>query len=194
MIMEVNKVKNKLLTGFTIIELLVVVTTIAIIIVIAISNFSEIRLQSYIKNVSYKFNQDLNRARNMASSALVFRDSLGVEQEVDGYGIYIDLNALGDKIYKIYADKTPGNNQYDLSDYIIETIDISAEEPGVFIKDIESVVGENISINFKSSDLGTYITELSINQDYADVIFALENDLTKTRTVSISKFGLIEVK
>lgn len=182
------------IAGFTIIELLVVITIVTVFIIVVISNFSQIRLQFALSRTAYKFNQDLKKAQNMALSSVPYKDSSGVEQAVDGYGVYIDLDTSGNKKYVIYADKYPGNQQYDSFDYIFETVDFSLVEPGVIIKQMDNIVGNQGSINFNSSNLDTKITQLSPGKDSIDITLALESDLANAKIISVNISGLIEVK
>ena len=97
--MFINKNKNKIKlqlfsqsgAGFTIVEAIVVIVIISTFFVIAINNFSQSKLQFSLSRVASKFGQDVSRAQNLASSAVPYKDSLGVEQDVDGYGVYIDF-------------------------------------------------------------------------------------------------------
>lgn len=178
--------------GFTIFELIVVIIIVSILLTILISDFSKAKLQFSLSRVAYKFSQDVSRAQNLAVSAVPYKDSFGTEQKVDGYGIYANLNSLGNKKYLIYADKNPGNQQYDSSDYIIETIDFSLTEPGIIIKEINNVTNNQASVNFNSADLTTAITQLNSGQNSAIFVFALVSDLTKTKSVVINTSGLAE--
>jgi len=185
--------------GFAIVELVVAVAIIVVFFVIVISNFPQIRLQFSLSRVSYKFAQDVRRAQDMALSSVEHKDSNGNVQSVDGYGVYIDLRnfigSLGNKKYIIYADASPGNQQYDtLTDYIAETIDFSATEPEIIIKKLNNVLRNKVSINFNSSNITTSITTLGRNQSSVGVIFSFESDVTKIKTVSINTSGLVEVK
>jgi len=180
--------------GFTIIELLVAVAVISALLIIVISNFPYTRLQFSLSRVTHQFAQDVSRAQNMALSAVPYKDSFDVEQNVDGYGLYVDFDSLGNKKYIIYADRNPGNQQYDALDYVVGTVDFSSTEPEIIIKEISNVSGNNASVNFNSSNLTTTITQLNAGQNSVIVVFALASDLTKTKTVSINSSGLIEVK
>ncbi len=111
-----------------------------------------------------------------------------------GKGIYLDLSVLGNKKYIMYADAAPGNNSYDASDYVLETIDFSVDEPGIIIKNFNNIVGQNASIDFKASNNLAYITPISGGQTIAEFVFALSSDQTKTKTVSVNTAGLIEIK
>jgi len=182
--------------GFTIVELLVTIIIIAVFIAVIVSNFTQIKLQFALSRVSYKFAQDLRKAQNFALTSLEYKDSSGNIKSVDGYGVYIDFDNLGNKKYIIYADII-GNQQYDIYnalDNFLDVIDFTLTEPGIIIKQIDNVSGNKVSINFNSSNLNTKITQLNQGQNNVNIVFALESDLTKTKTVSVNTSGLIEVK
>lgn len=196
--------------GFTVVESLVVIAIISVFVAVVISNFYQIKLQFALSRVAYKFDQDLRKAQNLSSSAAPYVDSSGIPQIVNGYGVYVDINSLGNKKYIIYADRPDSattlngityllsNKYYDSLDYVVETIDVSSAETGVVIKEINTPdVSNNISIDFNSSDLATIITippPIQQNKNNVDIVFALESDLTNTRTISVNTSGLIETK
>ena len=110
----------------------------------------------------------------MALSSVQYKDSSGNIRPIDGYGVYVDLSSLGDKKYIIYADASPGNQQYDaLTDYIVETIDFSATESGVIIKQLNNVPDTKVSINFNSSNVTTSITLLSWDSLFRPILISL---------------------
>ena len=180
--------------GFTIVELVVVVAIIALFPLIVIPNFPQIKLQFALSRVSHKFAQDVRRAQSLTVSSTLYKDSLGNEQPINGYGIFVDVTGLGNKKYIIYADKDPGNQQYDLSDYIVETIDFGQDESGVVIQQINNVFGNKVSFNFAPPSPDTTIIQLNTSESSAEVVFALESDASKTRSVWINGAGLVEVK
>lgn len=180
--------------GFTIIELIVVIAVVSIIPTIVIVNLPKIKLQFSFSRVAYKVAQDLRRSQDKALSQVIYRDSQGAIQAISGYGTYIDISGLGNKKYIIYADKSPGNQQYDASDYIVETIDFSQTEPGIVIKQLDNVAANKASINTDSTSLNTQITQLNPGQNNVNIVIALESDLTKTRTISVNTAGLVENK
>ena len=180
--------------GFTLVELLVVIAVVTVLPMIAISNFPAIKLQFALSRVSHKFAQDLRKTQDKSLSSIEYTDSFGTAQLVDGYGIYLDMTTLGNKKYIIYADKQPSNSQYDALDYVFETIDFGASERGVVIKEINNVFGSQVSINFNPPYSDTTITQLVQDADSVEVVFALESDANNTKTVSINKSGLVEVK
>jgi len=184
--------------GFTIAEVIVVVFVISILFTVVISNFSAARLQLSLSRVGFQFEQDVSRAQNMAVASVPYKDAFGVEHQVDGYGIYIDASgstsAPNRKSYILYADKSPGNNQYDASDYIVNQVNFSLTEPGIILQIINGISTLSTSINFKSANLSTSISNLAVGQNSISVIFAQLTDSSKTKTVLINTSGLVKVQ
>ena len=178
--------------GFTIIELLVVIAIIAVLAAVALSNFPQVKLQFSLSRVAYKFDQDVRRSQNLALSAVQYKDSFGNVQPVYGYGVLVDTTNLGNKKYLIYADKN-GNQAYDNQDYVVETVDLSASEPGIIIKEIDQISGTSTSINTNEANLATNIANLSVGQTQVSVVFALESNPATTRTISINTVGSVTV-
>lgn len=180
--------------GFTIVELILTTAIIAALLLVGISNFPQIKLQFSLSRATYQLSQTIRRAQDMALSSVVYRDSGGVTQAVDGYGVFLDINGFGNKKYIIYADKAPGNQQYDASDYLVETIDFSQQEPGIIVKELQNVSQNKASINFSIANVATSITQLNPNQNAVAIVLALESNMTTTRTVLANTSGLIEVQ
>src|SRR3989344_808570 len=179
--------------GFTIIELMIVISIVGALLGIVISNLPQVKLQFALSRVTYTFAQNVRRAQDLALSSVPYKDSSGQEQAVSGYGVFVDLK--DDKKYLMYADKQPGNQKYGGSDYIVETIDFSSDEPGVIIKELRKVNSQNkASINFNPPNPDTAIENLNLGENAIEVVFALASDLAITRTVSVSTSGLIEIK
>jgi len=181
--------------GFTLIELIVVIAISASLLIIVIANFGFIRFHFALTRAAEKFAQDARRAQSMATVAEP--SQLSWPPLAGGYGVYLDIaKSLGNKKYIIYADTNNDQQYFEGKDTIIETIDISKEEPGVFIKQIsDNPNNTNDSINTDAKSLDTNITVLNDKfADRVDIIFALESDPTQTKTVTINTGGLIEVK
>lgn len=186
--------KNK---AFTTIELLVVIAIITVLPAIVISNFPQIQKQFAISRAVYKFSQDIRSVQDMALSSLPYKDQFGQLKEVSGYGIYVDINILGNKKYILYADNNDNrasNKEYDELDYIVFEVDFSLTESEIVIKEINNVYNNSVSINFDPPNPDTTITELNPGENKVDIVFAVASDLTRTRTVSVNAAGLIEVK
>ena len=176
--------------GITLVEVIVVVFIIAMFSMILISDFPKIRRQFALSRATYKFSQDMRRAQDLALSGV----KLESPKQAKGYGIYVNL--ADNKKYIIYAD-TYQPNDYEYTeghDYIIDTIDISREEAGVIIKEINNVNYSWVSVDFSPPNPTTIITSLRQNENNVEIVFALEVDQSITRQVSVNKSGLIEVK
>ena len=180
--------------GFTIIELLMVIAIITILPVIVISNFPRVKLQFALSRAAHAFSQDARLAQDMALSSLPHKDSFGISQKVGGYGIYLDTTALGNKTYLIYADRLPANNRYDASDVVVRKIDMQMAEPGVVIKGLGNVFLDKVSIHFSVGNAGVFISQLDDTSSGVEIIFALESDAAKTKSVFINTSGLIEIR
>jgi prepilin-type N-terminal cleavage/methylation domain-containing protein len=183
--------------GFTIIELLVVIAIIIVVPAIVVSNFPQIKNQFALSRAVYKASRDLKTVQTMALSSVPYKDSFGNTQSPDGYGIYINPATLGNKKYLLYVDtgsNQSGAGQYDILDHIIETVDFAVTEPGVIIKQVDNVYNDQVSVNFTSLNANVTITPLLQDRHNISIIFALESDLTKTRSILINNAGLIEIK
>src|SRR3989344_4741550 len=179
--------------GFTLIELLVVIAILTVLPLVVVSDFPRIRLQFALSRVAHTFAQDLRNTQDMALSSTDFTDQFGVPQPISGYGIFVDM-AAQDKQYIIYADAYPGNRQYDQLDFVVKTINLATDEPGVVIKDVVNTENQQASINFIPPNPDIDITQLTGLNRSVDVVFALETDAAVTKTVSINTAGLIELK
>lgn len=190
--------------GITLIEVLVVVFIIALLSTILVGDFPKIRKQFALTRAVYRLSQDLRRTQDMSFSGQSI-SNLGIKS----YGLYIDLNVLGNKKYIIYADRgTTPDNKYSLTtfdtycsniiqgytgDCIIEMIDLSRVEPDVVISLLQNTNGQKVDINFEPPNPTITITSL-VNASRVQILFALGSDLTKQRIVYVNTSGLIEIK
>ncbi len=174
--------------------MLVVIAIIAILPTVIVANFPKIQQQFALSRAAYAFAQDVRSTEGRSLSSNLYKDAEGNYQSVAGYGIYLDMDRYGDKKYIIYADASPGNQKYDDLDYIVSTTDLAVDEPGIIIKELDNVFGNNASINFNPPNPTTDITQLDQGETNIDVVFAVESDPTETKTVSVNTSGLVEVK
>lgn len=173
------------------VEILVVIFVIALFSSILVIGFPKIIRQFALIRAVYKMSQDLRKTQDMGLSGQQVK---GIN--VKGYGVYINLDSsnLGNKKYIIYADIND-NQRYEGTDSIIETIDFSQTELGVIMNRIDGTTNnQQVDINFKPPNPAITITSLLSGINRAQIIFALESDLLKTRIVSVNTAGLIEVK
>ena len=177
-------------TGFSLIELAVVVSIISILSVIVAANYRAGERQLALQRSAHQVAQDIRRAQAMAMGAVKCPPNIPAcaNQIPPGYGIHL---RRGDPFYILYADINPlqGNQEYDDGgDAIIEIIEL---EKGVYI---HSVTLNPLSVNFKPPDPtinirgeGQEITEVLI-------VIALENQPTRIKTIKLNTAGLIEIE
>jgi len=204
------KIKNSA-EGITLVEIIVTVFLIAVLSSILIADFPAILRQFALSRAAYKLSQEMRKAEDLGLSGVQVTDNLGAPVSAKGYGIYlsrttqIDISIPAAKQYTLYADvdnsKTynasqscdlPGRNTS--LDCAIETIDISKEEPGVYIKAIIYTTDPNsVSVNFTPPNPDITITALSGGSE-VNIVLGLDADPSLSKTVSINTSGLIEVK
>lgn len=170
-----------------------VIAIITVLPVIILSNFPQVKLQFALNRSAYALLQQVRRAQELALSSQPYQDEFGIRQPVAGYGIYVDINHLGDKKYLLYADRLPANAQYDATDYVIETVDLGLSEPGVVIKSIGNVFGKNASIDFAAPDARVQVNQLDAGTRSIQVVLALESNPSITKSVIINTSGLVEI-
>ena len=223
------KIKNSS-AGITLVELVVVIFIIGLFSVILISDFPKIERQFALSRVTYKLAQDLRRAQDLGLSGVPTADINGDTIAVKGYGLYVNYGDSNTK-YVIYADvpgapdvngvrnsdqKYSGDLSYPLcekvdpaingtliSDCVVSLVDISKENPSLYIKGVTTTSGDTtvsttggVSINFRPPNPNTSISDESNVPLHSSVsiIFGLKTDNAAARMVSANTFGLIEVK
>ena len=183
--------KNKSDAAFTLLEMIVVIGIIVLISALSFASYKEGQNQYVLQLSAQKLAADLRRAQNMALSTVVTN---GGQISGGGYGIYFDKSQNKNLTYILFADidNPPGQVVYDSgSDSTIEEIEL---KKGVEINTI-SLDGDNTYSNsyiiFTPPDpkvtIGTgSSTELRIT-------VSLIKDSTRNRTVTINKFGKIDI-
>lgn len=196
--------------GFTLVELLVSIFIIILMSGIIFANYRTGGQQFALQRSANKLAQDIRRAQQMAMSAK--ETNLGGQvptgQEFvpkGGYGIYFDESSPNS--YVIFADCNE-NRQYNGTGLVcgptgteyteqVETIEL-LEKKEVQIYDIQKEGGgspDKIHITFVPPDPETHIVPPAGSEPaWCDIILALKQDTTKTKTVEVNKAGLIEIK
>ncbi len=181
--------------GITLIEVLIVVVIVLIFSGIFISDFPKIRLQLALSRAANKFEQDIRKVQDMALSGVQFYDSSGDPINAKGYGIYINLEDSNSKGYTMYADLDNDKQFVAAQDFVIENVDFSKTEPGVIIKNIENLMDSSeVCINFTPPNPEITISDLVEGQTRVQIIFVLESEQTKTKSVFVNTAGLVEIK
>lgn len=189
--MQLNKISNSQ-KGISLVEIIVVIFIIAIFSTILISDFPTIQRQFALSRAAYKLAEDLRRAQDLSLSGVKTNDSSGQPiAKVYGYGVYFNLSVPTQ--YIIYADV--GNFQrYISGDPIIETTDISKDNPSLYIKQINNINGAYVSINFSPPDPTIKIDNLSSGNSEIGIVLGLNSDSSAIRTVWANTSGLINVQ
>ena len=166
--------------GFTLIELLTVTTIILILSGIVVLNSRTGQGSLALDRSAHKLAQDIRRAIELTLRA----QSLG-GCSVSGYGVYVNKNFPLEKEYKIFGDCN-ANKSYDVSDVVVELLKF---EQGVQISDVSPSPAAHIF--FIPPDPQVEI--FPGNPATAQVILRLENDPSRTRTLTINKKGVIDI-
>lgn len=182
--------RQRLLTGFTLIEILAVVSVMIILSGIVLVNYKSFGDQFALQRSANQLAQDIRRAQEMAMSAKECTHptacpSGGVPS--GGYGVYIDK--FQNDRYFIYADNNA--DEYYSSGEAIETIYLEKE---VIILSLVPP-SANFSINFKPPDPTIKIKDVAgQDKENITITIALKTDNTRTKTITVNKAGLVEIK
>jgi Tfp pilus assembly protein FimT len=191
--------------GITLVEIVVVLFIVTLFSLIVINDFPKIQRQFALSRTSYKLAQDLRKTQDLGLSGVRINDVLGDPIAVKGYGIFIDLGQSATQ-YIIYADVN-GNQKYEgvnnycsqevdgAADCIVEMIDISKENPNVYIKTLDNISGSTTSINFSPPNpiisIDNFIPD---SESKVGIVFGLSTDSSATRTIWVNTSGLISVQ
>lgn len=202
--------------GITLVEIIVVIFIITIFSTILITDFPKIQRQFALSRSAYKLAQDLRKIQGLSLSGTRVDDKYGDQiTAVKGYGIYINLNLDGQytRTYAIYADiaiSGDGDHEYNPqqlyednlcsdrekpeTDCVIEVVKVNQENPSVYIKQINNIIADSTSINFRPPnpivDIGNR------NYEYFDIgiVLGLISSSSAERTVQVNTSGLINVQ
>lgn len=181
------------LKGFTLIEILVVISIIALLSVLTLSQYKTGQRSLALQRSAHKLAQDIRRAQEMAMSA---RELPGGGLPSGGYGVCFDKVAgPADYDIFIYADTTTPEERYDPGDQVIENIVLEKEVKVKEVK-IDSLSPNRLSVNFKPPDPKVKLrggVGDPVAYDETRIIICLKTDENKTRTIRVNKAGLIYV-
>ncbi|MFC1630116.1 Tfp pilus assembly protein FimT/FimU [Patescibacteria group bacterium] len=180
--------------GFSLIELLVVISVITIISAVVFVNYRSYQDQLALQRAAYKLAQDIRKTQGYVMGAKIC-DGCGVVPQ-GGYGIKL---VDEDDFYIIYADNN-GDKKHSTSpapsDTTIETISF---EKGVKISNIMfPVSGQDVgqaSINFTPPDPETNITGWSpdVTGIRLQITVSLKLDPSETKYIEVNVPGGIKV-
>jgi type II secretory pathway pseudopilin PulG len=186
--------------GITLVEVIVSIFIITMFSLIVITDFPKIKRQFALSRATYKLAQNIRRTEDLGLSGVQVLDASGDPITTKGYGFYINTTD-NDKQYIIYADTNlPTDYQYTVGDdYIVETVDLLEDEPGVYIKQIldtnTNMSTDWVSVNFNPPNPTILITTDSGNTaTRVGISLSLELDQSVTRTIYVNSSGLVEVE
>jgi type II secretory pathway pseudopilin PulG len=172
-----RKKKNNYLLGFTILELMIVLTIMIVLAILVISGYSEGRPRLAVERTTESFIMDLYRVRERGFSSTLYHNGV---QLIEGmYGIKINKN---EKSYIIFINNI---------DTIVEEIEL---EGLVKILEIKNVASVNETLITFSSNRDVYFDgELAEEGDIITVIFSSEKDENIKRIIEINYLGIAEI-
>lgn len=186
--MIIQKIK-----GFTLIEVLVILSIIAIMTIAVFSNYGKNNEIFVLERASQKLAQDLRRTQEMAMSGF------GGDSSTYGYGMYFNKTTGASPAnylkYIIYEERDTDHLNilmyFEGEDTVEEIINI---EKGIKICDI-SDNGTSLntrSISFEPPNPLTIIGGVASGRE-ASIVLCIANDISKTRTVKINNAGRVEI-
>jgi prepilin-type N-terminal cleavage/methylation domain-containing protein len=175
--------------GFTLIELIVSISIIAMMSSLFLTNYHSTNKRSELIMTAQKLASDIRLAQNYSLGSKEY----GGNMPTGGWGAHFDKISLPNS-YIIFAD-VDGDKQYDSGEADIDkggqTISLPA---GVRIEDINTGSSlDSIDITFLPPDPTTNIWDGSNNYNLADITL-LENTNNTTKKVEVNFFGLVEEK
>jgi len=191
--------------GITLVEIIIAILIVTLFSAILISDFPRILKQFALSRATYKLAQDLRKTQDFGLSGVKTSDNQEELIIAKGYGVYFNLS--NDTEYIIYADRGENpdfryngigqfcidNDQKDI-DCILESIDISKENPDLFISGINNIDSNYTSINFVPPNPTTEIENISYGNFRIGIVLGLRFEPSRTRTVWVNKSGLIQIK
>ena len=169
---------KRLSPGFTLIEMMVVISIIVILILIAVPIHQGSKRELALQGAVHKLAQDLRRAQEMAMSAREFQGRV----PRGGYGIHFNLATPTS--YILFADAfTPTNHQYDSGEKV-EDIPIGGGVKVDFLSPASP-----LNITFVPPDPTTFVNNSTTTA--SSVILGINNS---TSSVKVLPSGLIFVK
>jgi len=173
-------------SGFTLTELLVVISIIITLTSISMPVYQGARSQWALRRAANKLAQDIGRTREMAISV---KEEHSGKIPSGGYGVYFEAVDSEYNSY-IYADNS-GNQRYDPEEQM-EKISLEKETK---IKKVGNG-SQKYSINFTPPDprVSFYEGSTQLAQKELEIIISLRKDPNMTKSVIVNKSGVIYVK
>lgn len=173
-------IRGRLLTGFTLIELVVTTFIISLLTVLILPNYRFGDSQFALQRAVHKMTQDMRRTQEMSMSTREFQGQIPSR-----YGIEFAKNR---DYYILFADIND-NGTYEIPDLEVERIFL---EKGVKIQDLLTPFSsQTVWVAFKPPDPLTSILDPIAR---STLIIQLNNANNQIRTASVNGAGLIAVE
>jgi prepilin-type N-terminal cleavage/methylation domain-containing protein len=190
--------------SFSLVEMLIVITIIAIMSVFLIPNFREGEAQMRLQRSANKLYQDVRRVQEMAISSRICTECTSDPNSppLKGYGLALAMSDftsyLDNTKYIIYAHNQTEAGEYfyyPTTDFIVETVNF---EKGVYVKDIVDVENgysyDHLGLNFipPEPSMGMQCNVCGhVVPRIAKVILGVEGYPDKTKIIYTNIAGLI---
>lgn len=192
------KVKMLKCEGFTLIEIVVVVSIMIILSTIVLVNYKSFGDQFALQRSANQLAQNIRRAQEMAMSAKecpagITNCPAAGQPFSYIYGIYTKKSPPGQpvsKSYILFADIDDDGEFKTANDAVIEEIQL---EKGIIVTGPGGGIRKT-HVTFASPDPAI---KIKINDDFKDeasIELSIETDLSRTKTITVNKAGLIEIK
>lgn len=179
----------KNLAGFTLIELMVSISIIAIMSGLFLTNYRSTSRTSGLKMTAQKLASDLRLAQNYSLGSKEYKG----EMPVGGWGVHFN-RVSSPNSYIIFADSN-GNMHYDNGESDIDQGGLTISMPtGISIKEISAGSSiDLVDITFLPPDPTTNIWDGVNTHNLVDIALSEENS-SSVKTVEVNFFGLVEEK
>ena len=177
-------------SGFTLIELIVSVTIIALVTGIFLANYSSANRRSDLTMTAQKMVTDIRTAQNYALGLTRYGTSGSTNVPVGGWGVHLDLQNYGASKYVIFADDD-GDKIYDSGeDVISKGAQVTTLPNNITINSLTT--GTKADITFLPPDPITTITGSTATSSQLDIVLK-DNKTNAIKTVRVNFLGLVEV-
>ncbi len=170
--------KKESFSGFTLVEIMVVLAIVVVLAVLLLSGYSEGRPRLAVERTAEAFITDLYRARQRGFSGTIYKIG-GVDLGVEGHGIEV---VKGQEFYNIYVKDNSGRTSIQET-RIEELVEISSIYVG-------TVSRNSIRIFFEAKG------GIKVNGDPAQevkIVFAAKKDNNIRATVIVSTDGVARI-
>lgn len=184
--------RNMKKSGFTLIELIVSVSVIALVTGTFLVNYNSTNRRSDLTMTAQKMVADIRMAQNYALGLARYGLTGSLNVPSGGWGIHIDLQNYGNNRYLLFADDN-GNHIFDASEAELSYgAQITSLPSDIIIESVTS--GTKADITFLPPDPVTTIVGSFSNSNFTQLDIVLKDlKVGSIKTIRINYLGLTEV-